>query len=289
MTESQSSNSSRHSPSAVTQTQIPGFTADGTGTEPATLNLKTGTEKVVYFAGCYANYFDPQIGVAFVEVMEANGIEVLVAEQKCCGIPMMPNGDIEGAKKNFSEIVQFLSDMAAPGLDIITTCPSCNFILKKEGLPFFDSEEARFVSSRVLDAPEYLVRLFRQGRLDTTFRETALKVLYHNPCHLKVQGLRRETVTLLGLIPGIGVSKVVDSCCGMGGSYGMKAAHYDMSVKIARKLWAEIEDAEVDCVATECGTCMLQIEACQKAKKAVHPIVLISDAYKKSDETRRHP
>lgn len=47
------------------------------------------TEKVVYFHGCYANYFDPQIGVAFVEVMEANGIEVLVAEQKCCGIPMM--------------------------------------------------------------------------------------------------------------------------------------------------------------------------------------------------------
>ncbi len=246
------------------------------------------TEKVVYFAGCYANYFDPQIGVAFVEVMENNGIEVLVAEQKCCGIPMMSNGDIEGAKKNFNEIVRFLSDMAVAGLDIITTCPSCNFMLKKEGLPFFDSEEARFVASRVWDAPEYLVRLFREGRLNTRFRETPLDVMYHNPCHLKVQGLRRESVALLELIPGIDVSKVVNSCCGMGGSYGMKAAHYDMSVKIARKLWKEIEDAEVDRVATECGTCMLQIEACQEAKKAVHPIVLINDAYKKSGETREH-
>ena len=240
------------------------------------------TEKVVYFAGCYANYFDPQIGVALVEVMETNGIEVLVAEPKCCGIPMMSNGDIEGAKKNFNEIVQFLSDMAAPGLDIITTCPSCNLMLKKEGLPFFDSEEARFVSSRVLNAPEYLVRLLRQGRLDTMFGQTPLKVLYHNPCHLKVQGIRKEPVALLELIPGIRVCKVVDSCCGMGGSYGMKAAHYDLSVKIARKLWGEIEDAEVDAVATECGTCMLQIEARQDTKKAVHPIVLINDAYKTS-------
>ena len=248
----------------------------------------TVTEKVVYFSGCYANYFDPQIGAAFVEVMETNGFEVLVAEQKCCGMPMMANGDIEGAKRNFNEIVQSLSQMAAPDLDIVTTCPSCNLIFKKEGLPFFDSEEARFVSSRVFDAPEYLVRLFRQGRLDTRFKEMPLKVLYHNPCHLKVQGIRRESVALLELIPGIGVSKVVDSCCGMGGSYGMKAAHYDLSVKMARKLWEEIEDAEVDRVATECGTCMLQIEACQKTKRAVHPVVLMNEAYKNSDETRGH-
>lgn len=246
------------------------------------------TEKVVYFSGCYANYFDPHIGVALVEVMEANEIEVLVAEPKCCGIPMMSNGDIEGAKKNFNEIVQFLSDKAASGLDIITTCPSCNFMLKKEGLPFFDSEEARFVSSRVWDAPEYLVHLFRQGRLNTDLKETPLDVMYHNPCHLKVQGIRNESVSLLELIPGFGVSKVVNSCCGMGGSYGMKAPHYEMSVKIARKLWGEVEDAEVDCVATECGTCMLQIEARQKTKKAVHPIVLLNDAYKKSDKTREH-
>ena len=244
------------------------------------------TEKVVYFSGCYANYYDPRIGEAFVEVLQTNGIEVLLAEQKCCGMPMMSNGNMKGAKRNFNQIVRSLSQMAAGGLDIVTTCPSCSFMLKKEGLPFFDSEEARCVSSRVLNAPEYLVRLLHQGRLDTRFSQTPLRVLYHNPCHLKVQGIRREPVELLELIPGIGVSKVVDSCCGMGGSYGMKAAHYDLSVKIARKLWGEIEDAEVDTVVTECGTCMLQIEARQDTKKAVHPIVLMNDAYKSSDQTR---
>lgn len=244
------------------------------------------TEQVVYFSGCYANYYEPQIGRAFVEVMQTNGIEVLLAEQKCCGMPMMSNGNVKGARKNFNRIVQSLSQMAAGGLDIVTTCPSCNFMLKKEGLPFFDSQQARFVSNRVLNAPEYLVRLLHQGRLDTVFRETPLKVLYHNPCHLKVQGIRREPVALLEMIPGIRVTGVVDSCCGMGGSYGMKAAYYDLSVKIAGKLWGEIEDAEVDSVVTECGTCMLQIEARQDTKKAVHPIVLINDAYKNPDRTR---
>ncbi len=244
------------------------------------------TEKVVYFSGCYANYYDPQIGEAFVEVMETNGFDVLVAEPKCCGMPMMSNGNLKGAKKNFNKIVQSLAQMAAGGLDIVTTCPSCSLMLKKEGLPFFDSKEAKFVSSRVLNAPEYLIRLLRTGRLDTTFRETPLRVLYHNPCHLKVQGISRESAELLELIPGIRVIKAVDSCCGMGGSYGMKTAHYDLSVKIARKIWGEIEDAEVDRVATECGTCMLQVEARQDTKMAVHPIVLMNDAYKNSDKTR---
>lgn len=238
------------------------------------------TEKIVYFSGCWANYFDPRVGRAFIEVMETNGIEVLLAEQKCCGMPMMSNGNMNRAGKNFHQIVRSLAGTAAGGLDIITTCPSCSFMLKKEGATFFDSEEARFVSGRVLNATEYLLRLFRQGRLDTRFRETPLEVLYHNPCHLKVQGIRKEPVELLELLPGIRVCKVLDSCCGMGGAFGMKAAHYDLSVKIAGKLWGEIEDAEVDAVATECGTCMLQIEARQVTKKAVHPIVLMNEAYK---------
>lgn len=238
------------------------------------------TENVVYFSGCYANYFDPRIGVAFVEVMETNGIEVLVAEQTCCGLPTMSNGDVRGARKTFNRLVRALAQAAAPDLDIVTTCPSCRFMLKKEGVSFFESDEARFVSSRIWDAPEYLVGLARRGRLDTRFRRTPLRVLYHNPCHLKVQGIRRESVALLELIPGVSVTKVVDRCCGMGGSYGMKAAHYALSAKMARKLWEEIEQAEVDRVVTECGTCMLQIEARQKAKQAVHPVVLVNDAYK---------
>jgi glycerol-3-phosphate dehydrogenase subunit C len=247
-------------------------------------------EKVVYFSGCYANYYDPRIGEAFVGVMEANGIEVLVARQECCGMPMMANGNLKGGKKSFNRVVRSLAEMAGEDLDIVTTCPSCSLMLKKEGLPFFDSADARAVSSRVLNAPEYLVKLLRQGKLKTSFREThqetPLRVLYHSPCHLKVQGIKAAPIELLELLPGIEIEKVVDSCCGMGGSYGMKTAHYDFSVKIAAKLWGEIEDAEVDRVVTECGTCMLQIEARQDTKRAVHPIVLMNEAYQNSDKTR---
>ena len=52
------------------------------------------SNKVVYYTGCWANYYGPEIGQAFVEVMRENGFEVLVPEQKCCGMPMMAKGEI---------------------------------------------------------------------------------------------------------------------------------------------------------------------------------------------------
>lgn len=236
-------------------------------------------EKIIYFAGCFANYYDPEIGKALIEVMERNGIEVVVPEQKCCGMPMMANSNVKGAAKNFNYDVKSLARAASPGYDIITTCPSCNLMLRKEGLPFFDSEEARFVSSHVYDAGEYLLRLYNQGRLDTHFREIPLKVFYHNPCHLKVQNITKEPVALLKLIPGLEVSRVNTSCCGMGGSYGMKKENYGLSVEIARKVWEEVKSTEEDRVVTECGGCSLQIEA-GTGIKGVHPIILLNEAYR---------
>ncbi|MBW2039567.1 MAG: hypothetical protein JRI46_08240 [Deltaproteobacteria bacterium] len=238
-------------------------------------------ERIVYYAGCFANYYDPQIGKALIEVMRQNGIEALIPEQKCCGMPMMANGNVKGAAKNFNYNVKLLSRAASPGYDIITTCPSGNLMFRKEGLAFFDSEEARFVSGHIYDAGEYLLRLHHQGRLDTNFREIPLKVFYHNPCHLKVQNITKEPVALLKLIPGLVVSKVNTNCCGMGGSYGMKAVNYDLSVQIAQKVWEDVKAAEVDRIVTECGGCKLQLEA-GTGINAVHPIVLLNEAYRSS-------
>jgi glycerol-3-phosphate dehydrogenase subunit C len=237
---------------------------------------------LVYFHGCFANYYEPEMGKSLVEVMERNGFDVIAPEQKCCGMPMMANSNRPGAKKNFDFNVKSLARAAAPGYDIITTCPSCNEMLRREGTHLFDSEEARFVSSRMYDASEYLVRLHREGRLNTNFGEIKLKVFYHNPCHLKVQGLTEESLTLLKLIPGIDVVGTNMNCCGMGGSYGMKKINFDRSSSIAGKVWVEAKASGAQVAVTECGGCGLQIQA-GTGLRIIHPIVLLNQAYKSSE------
>ena len=208
-------------------------------------------------------------------------------------MPMLANNNIKGAVNNLKFNYESLfgcsyqsdtSSIEFEGYDIVTTCPSCNLILRKEGLNFYDSENARKVAKRVFDSGEYLYKLLEQGKLNTEFTESSLKVFYHNPCHLKVQGIVNEPVELLRLIPGVEICKVSSNCCGMSGSWGMKEAHFDMSVKIAQKVWNDAKESEADIAVTECGTCKLQIEAGTDLK-VIHPIILLNMAYQSSVET----
>lgn len=236
------------------------------------------SDKVVYYPGCFANYYNPEIGKALVFVMEKNGFEVLVSEQLCCGMPMMANTNPKGAGKNFEKIVRSLYELSEGKYPIITTCPSCNMMLKKEGKGFFPSPEADYVSSMVRDASQFLVQLDREGRLNKDFGEMPLRVFYHNPCHLKVQGRTEDTLYLLRLIPGIEVVGSNYACCGMGGSYGMKEKNFALSREIGQRVWGLVREAEPDVVVTECGGCGLQIKA-GTGVRIMHPMELLREAY----------
>jgi Fe-S oxidoreductase len=235
------------------------------------------TSKIVYFPGCFANYYNPDIGKSLVEVMERNGVEVIVPNTRCCGMPQMANSNIKGARKNFDINVKMLAEAASPGYDILTTCPSCNMMLTSEGQEFFESDEARLVSSRVYDACHYLSHLAARRALNTNFGRINMRVFYHNPCHLRVQNIG-DAVSLMKLIPGLHAAGISTSCCGMGGSYGMKATNYARSVEVAQKVWEEVRASEADIVATDCGGCGLQIQAGTGAR-IMHPVTVLSRAY----------
>jgi len=234
-------------------------------------------DKVVYFTGCFANYYDPEIPKAFLYVMQKNGIDVIIPHQICCGMPMMANGNYKGAKKNFQKIMEFLYKASELKYPIVTTCPSCNMMLKKEGKAFFPSDEADYISQRIYDASEFLAFLDADNRLDKNFGRIDLKVLYHNPCHLKVQNIG-ATLHMLGLIPGIEVLGKNRDCCGMGGSFGMKRKNYPISYAIGSKVWKMVEELKPDAVITECGGCGLQISS-KTGIRIYHPIVLVKMAY----------
>lgn len=90
-----------------------------------------GNRKVAYFSGCSAKYFFPDVPKAVVEVFDRNGIEVYYPEQKCCGMPPLLEGDrnltLEFARFN----VERLAEVVAAGYDIVCSCPTCGYMLKK--------------------------------------------------------------------------------------------------------------------------------------------------------------
>ena len=237
-----------------------------------------GNKKVAYYSGCFANYYYPEVGEATVKVLRKNGIEVMVPDQVCCGLPMMAKGNTKGAYENLKHNTSVLSQLVAEGYAIVTTCSSCSLFMKHDYPRLLDSQAARQVSQNLYHITEYLLKLHEIGELNTDFRPIPQTVFYHTPCHLRAQEIDSPSVKVLELIPGIVIKHVSTECCGMGGAYGYEKANYELSKEIADKLYREIKENPTDRVVTDCGGCKLQIET-GTGRKVDHPIILVKEAY----------
>jgi len=238
--------------------------------------------KVAYFYGCFANFYYPDVAKSLVRVLKKIAAELIVPKQTCCGLPMMANGNFKGAQRNAAFNIRTLSHLVEQGFDIITTCTSCSLTLKRDYPTFFYSDKAKLVSEHTYTIEEYLMRLCHDGKLNVTFTEVPMSIVYHQPCHTRAQ-LKAEatdkTLELLKLIPKLKIVRISDTCCGMGGSYGLKVSSYGMSQAIGKHVFEEIEAAKPDKVVTDCGGCKLQIEA-GTGISVIHPILLVEMAFR---------
>lgn len=87
--------------------------------------------KVAYFAGCTARYIFPEVAKAAVDVLQRNRITVYYPEQNCCGMPSMLEGDRKMTLQFAERTVAQLSEVVADGYDVVCSCPTCGYMLKK--------------------------------------------------------------------------------------------------------------------------------------------------------------
>lgn len=236
-------------------------------------------KKVLFFPGCYVNYYGPEVGMALIKVLNRNNIGVVLdSEFCCCGSPMISAGYLEKVENNARKNVAILAKYADQGMDIITTCTTCGLFLKQEYEEIFRLDEIKRYNSHMYDSMEYLLMLHEKGQLDTSFKEVDKGVIYHTPCHLKVQGLGRPTLRVLRLIPSLRVEDADAGCCGLSGIYGYKKNTSDISRTIGQRLRDRVRDSAAGEGVCECNICRLQMENGTQ-KRARHPLTLLAEAY----------
>jgi len=235
-------------------------------------------KKIVYYPGCTAEFWDPEIGKAVVHILEKNGFQVIVPKHQCCGVAQVGYGNFNSALKGAAKLVDILFAAAEPGYDIVTACPSCSLAIKEDYPFLLNNEKTRSVSERTYFLSRYLNELYERGELNTNFNQVSLSVAYHAPCHLRAQGLDGESIKLMTLVPGLRVTDLDRGCCGMAGTAGFKRQYYDSSMSIGSELFQRIKEVNAQVVATDCGGCKMQIE--QGANVAVtHPLIILDKAY----------
>jgi Fe-S oxidoreductase len=229
----------------------------------------------ILFADTFTTHYDPEIGVAAVEVLDAAGVRAGVTPHGCCGRPQISKGLLADARRLAAENARALYPIAAAGKPILFCEPSCLSAVREDGPALLRGEERRQAQA-VADASR-LVEEFLLTRADRLrLRQGPPEVLLHGHCHQKSMGLLAPSRALLSRIPGAAVVDLDAGCCGMAGSFGYAQEHFDVSQAIAeRKLLPAIRNRKPGAVVAAAGTsCRHQVRDFA-AVKAVHPVVLL--------------
>jgi glycerol-3-phosphate dehydrogenase subunit C len=237
--------------------------------------------KVVYFHGCGTEYYEPWEGEKVVALLEHNGFEVVVPKQDCCGLPLQSSGLFDDARKVVLRLARALAPHARDGAIIVGNATSCTLMLKREGreiLGLEDDPDLELVSERTYDICELLLELHDRGELKTDFAPVSETVAYHAPCQQQGHWIGKPALELLALVPGLEVTEMNARCCGIAGTYGLKAEKYDIAMAVGADLFDQVRASGAAMVACDSETCRWQIEH-GTGRPSVHPIELLHRAY----------
>ena len=157
--------------------------------------------------------------------------------------------------------------------------PSCLLTLRDEYAALLPGDPAaRAVAAATRLPEELLLAAVAEGRLilPPDSAVSGRRVLFHGHCHQKALAGTAATAALLRSIPGADVVEIDAGCCGMAGSFGFEAEHYDLSMSIGElRLFPAIRAEPAETIIAATGvSCRQQIEH-GTGRPARHPLEVI--------------
>jgi FAD/FMN-containing dehydrogenase/Fe-S oxidoreductase len=235
---------------------------------------------VVLFVDTFNGYLESANAHASVKVLQAAGYTVHVAtklqddgKHLCCGRTYLASGMVDKARDKAREVVQSLLPFAEKGLSIVGLEPSCLLTLRDELLVMGLGEGAQKIAQQALLFEEFLAREAQSGQLDGLKAQISpvdRPLLLHGHCHQKAFDAVSPVLEVLRWIPGAKPQLIESSCCGMAGSFGYEAKHYELSMQMAELSLLPAVRAQPDAILVADGTsCRHQIHDGAK-REAVH-------------------
>jgi Fe-S oxidoreductase len=202
-----------------------------------------GEKEVLLFVDTFNNYMESENAAAATDVLRAAGYrvhfnEVAGERPLCCGRTFLSAGLVDEARREARRLLDGLKPYVERGVPIVGLEPSCLLSFRDEFLNYGGGAEAERLAANSFLFEEFLVRERAAGRFEPPLRPLAQggagsEVLVHGHCHQKAMDVFSPVQKVLGWIPGLEVTTVQSSCCGMSGSFGYEAEHYEASLSMA--------------------------------------------------------
>ncbi|MBE0682992.1 MAG: FAD-binding protein [Anaerolineales bacterium] len=264
---------------------------------PHKLRSRRFEKKVIFLSDVFSHYIEPVVEDAAIEILNVLGYEAQVLPVIGAGASLLSKGFIEAARRHAGKVLAAIHALDPESVVGVVGCePPEVYCLKHEYASLLPGRRAEIqsLSKRTWLLDEFIVR-------SGGFKERLLRrdeypprndiVTFHPHCHQRAEGLADDglpsgvsaTVEMLKIF-GCDVDVIDAGCCGMAGTFGYDAEHYELSMqvgelgvlpKIRRSM---IDDRESEMLSSG-AACRMQIQH-GAGVEAKHPLILVREVLK---------
>ncbi len=225
------------------------------------------TADTVLFVGCSVAYRRQEIAVASAKILAGAGLDFAVlADEWCCGSPMLRAGNVDVAATTIRHNVGLLKERGVK--KVIVSCAEGYMAMRRDWPKF--AGELPFAVEHIT---EYLAGLVGSRKLKLRNRINK-KVTYHDPCHLgRAMGVYDGPRAILSAIPGVELVEMYPTrhaawCCGAGG--GLKVSNPELALDIGSTKIPLVEATGASVLVSSCPLCKTQfMDVFEKAGRQI--------------------
>lgn len=246
--------------------------------------------RIGLFIPCYIDQFYPKVGIATLQLLEKQGVEVSYPlEQTCCGQPMANSG----YESYGDSAVQLFKTNFASFDYVVSPSGSC-ILHMKEQLKHDHTSEGHKLHDSVFELSEFLTDILKIEKLDASF---PYKVGLHASCH-GLRGLHvaspselnepyfNKPKSLLEKVKDIEIIalKRNDECCGFGGTFAVSEEAVSVRMGLDR-----INDHTENGAEVITGTdmsCLMHLEGLLRRQKSKIKVMHIAEILNGAEKER---
>ena len=225
--------------------------------------------KMLMLAGCVQPAMAPQINTATARVLDAAGVEVLLAPQAgCCGALKFHLNDVDGAKAQMRANIDAWWPQVEQGVEaIVMNASGCGVTVKDYGHALHDdvqyADKARRISALTRDLSELLPALqatLRARLGEAVGRQPAL--VLHPPCTLQhgqqLKGGLEAQLRALGFAVRLAANES-HLCCGSAGTYSV--LHPEIAYPLRDRKLANLAPTEDEIIVSANIGCITHLQS----------------------------
>ncbi len=192
-----------------------------------------GGQKLLLWPDTFTNHFDPQIGVAAVEVLEHAGFEVSIPDRPlCCGLTWISTGQLKTATRMLRRTVDALAPTMRDGTLMVGLEPSCTATFRHDLTELFPHDED---ARRIARQTRTLAELLDDDDTDWDPPTLERSAIVQGHCHHKAVMEMDADRSVLDRV-GLDADLLDSGCCGLAGNFGFEAGHHEVSIACAERV-----------------------------------------------------